>query len=411
MSIALYRLLISMYGAILYIASFFKPKAKLFISGRKGLLQRMRQLLAQEQRPRIWMHCASLGEFEQGRPVLEKLRQQYPHYAFVITFFSPSGYEVRKNYDGADYVFYMPLDSPSNARDFIDIVQPRLCIFVKYELWYYYLSQLATRNIHIILISAIFRKDQLFFSWYGHLPRRMLQCISHIFVQNAESEKMLQEIGITNVSISGDTRFDRVIEAVSHKEDLPIAQLFCKKYKVIVAGSTWAEDEVFLHKALQLLPGDWKLLLVPHEVHAAHIRDIEKLFANDITCWSDNQPDLNKRVLVVDRVGLLLQLYKYGRIAWVGGGFGKEGVHNVLEAAVYGMPCAYGPVWHQFIEAQQLIDAKGAITTSHPEVFVKQLLQWDDEETYTHAAHAAKAYVIQNGGATDLILQYLQGQV
>lgn len=235
--------------------------------------------------------------------------------------------------------------------------------------------------------------------------------MTHIFVQNAQSEKMLLDIGITNVSISGDTRFDRVIEAIADKTPIPIAQQFSAKHKVIVAGSTWVEDEVFLQKVLQLLPADWKLLLVPHEVHPSHIRDIEKLFGNDIARWNDEKHDLSKRVLVVDRVGLLLQLYKYGRIAWIGGGFGKEGVHNVLEAAVYGMPCAYGPIWHQFLEAQQLIDNQGAITTNDPEVFVKQILQWDDEEIYAHTAHNAKAYVVQNAGATNVILQYLNGKL
>ena len=407
-SAAIYWLAIRGYAAILHIATLFHPKAKLFIAGRKHLLTRMRQALATEQRPRIWMHCASLGEFEQGRPVLESLRKKYPSYALVLTFFSPSGYEVRKNYEGADYIFYLPFDSNTNAKEFLDIVQPQLCIFVKYELWYFFLHNIAKRHIPALLISANFRTEQAFFKWYGGLQRRMLQSFTHIFVQNKKSVDLLQSIDINNVSVSGDTRFDRVIEAVQQKKELPAAASFAEGYKVIVAGSTWKEDEEFLQKALQQLSDDWKLILVPHEVHDSHINEIGRLFPDACVRWSQYNNEQDKRVLIVDKVGLLLQLYQYANVAWIGGGFGKAGVHNILEAAAYGIPCAYGPIFHQFNEGRELIDAGGAITTNHPDTFAQQIQQWQkDTASYRKRADAASNYIFTHGGATDVVIAYI----
>src|ERR1044071_4959093 len=251
MSSAIYWLVISLYALAVRVTSVVHPKARLFIKGRKGLLGQIRYALIDERRPQIWMHCASLGEFEQGRPLLEEMRSKYPHYAFVLTFFSPSGFEARKDYKGADYVFYLPLDGPYNAGQFLKLVQPRLAIFVKYELWYFYLSELARHNIPAILISAIFRTDQPFFKWYGRLHRRMLHCFSHLFVQNAESVQLLHKAGVSNVTLAGDTRFDRVAEAAHHNEPLPVAQGFCRGAKILVAGSTWPDDEEFLQKLMQ----------------------------------------------------------------------------------------------------------------------------------------------------------------
>jgi len=407
-SAAIYWLAIRCYAAILHIAALFHPKAKLFIAGRKQLLTRMRQALATEQRPRIWMHCASLGEFEQGRPVLENLRKKYPSYALVLTFFSPSGYEVRKNYEGADYIFYLPFDSNTNAKEFLDIVQPQLCIFVKYELWYFFLHNIAKRHIPALLISANFRTEQAFFKWHGGLQRCMLQSFTHIFVQNKKSVDLLQGISIKNVSISGDTRFDRVIEAVQQKKELPAAASFAEGYKVIVAGSTWKEDEEFLQKALQQLPDDWKLILVPHEVHDSHINEIGKLFSDACVRWSQYNNERDKRVLIVDKIGLLLQLYQYANVAWIGGGFGKAGVHNILEAAAYGIPCAYGPIFHQFNEGGELIDAGGAITTNNPAAFALQIQEWQKDTTsYRKSADTASNYIFTHGGATEMVMAYI----
>jgi 3-deoxy-D-manno-octulosonic-acid transferase len=404
---AIYRLAIGAYALAIRVASLFNNKAKLFIDGRKDLLQKIEQALAGEIRPRIWMHCSSLGEFEQGRPVLEALRIQYPGYAIILTFFSPSGYEVRKNYEGADHIFYLPIDTSAHARRFLDVVKPSLCLFVKYEFWYYYLSNIAARHIPLILISAVFRKDQVFFKWYGGLQRSILKCFSHLFVQDADSVQLLQSISITNVSVIGDTRFDRVIEAVSEHTDLPIVTSFSEGHKILVAGSTWKEDEEMLHKALSLLPKDWKLILVPHEVDSPHIAAIEKRYTGHIIKWSQWREGTDARVLLVDKVGLLLKLYRYGHAAWIGGGFGKEGVHNVLEAAVYGIPCFYGPIFHQFIEATALIEKGGAFTISTPADLATSLEELDDAIRYEQHATAAKGYVFSGEGATAKVIDYI----
>lgn len=409
MSSAIYWLVIRAYAAVLRLAALFNPKAKLFVAGRKDLLRKIKYDLINERRPRIWMHCASLGEFEQGRPVLEKLRKQYPHFAIVLTFFSPSGYEVRKDYDGADYIYYLPVDSVYNAKRFIKAVQPRLCIFVKYEFWYFYLAELAKKNIPTILVSAIFRPNQPFFKWYGRLHRRMLNCFSHIFVQNSESELLLNRIGIEDVTVAGDTRFDRVVEAVMQNVNLPVADVFSNGSKIIVAGSTWAGDEQFLLTAMSQLPLHWKLILVPHEVDEKHITEIEKLFRDHYCKWSTwTGADKDKRILVVDKVGLLMQLYSHADIAWIGGGFEHAGVHNVLEAAVYGVPVAFGPVYHQFAEAIELLKTPGAVSVDKPAAFASFVQQLEDDAySYKKACEAAANYVQAHAGATRNILAYL----
>lgn len=411
MSALIYWLAIRLYAIAVRIAALFKPKARLFVKGRKGLLSQIKYALVNERRPRIWMHCASLGEFEQGRPVLEKLRRQYPNYAFVLTFFSPSGYEVRKDYAGADYVFYLPLDSYYNARRFLASVQPKLVLFVKYELWYFFLSLTARRDIPLLLISAVFRKDQPFFKWYGRLHRRMLRCFTQIFVQDEASGMLLQKIGIENWAVGGDTRFDRVIEAVAKVQPLPTAASFSKNNKIIVAGSTWKEDELFLKEAIDRLPANWKLILVPHEVHKSHIEAIVSMFGDEAVLWSVNEDVHTKRVLVVDTVGLLSGLYQYADVAWIGGGFGKDGVHNVLEAAVYGKPVSHGPVYSQYIEARELLAANASFVPASAEAFVKQLLYWEkDAHSYEQSCAAAKEFVQSHAGATRKVLDYLEAK-
>jgi len=410
MAVLIYWLAIRCYALFIRIASFFNPKARLFIRGRKDLLSRIRYALINERRARIWVHCASLGEFEQGRPVIEQLRKKYPHYAIVLTFFSPSGYEVRKDYEGVDYVFYLPLDSFSNAKKFIDLVQPRLAVFVKYELWYFMLSRCAAKDIPLLLISAIFREGQSFFKWYGALHRNMLQCFSHIFVQDNVSVQMLYKIGISNVSIAGDTRFDRVAESVQQKQQsLSIAESFCNDNKILVAGSTWEDDELFLKRAFEKMPSGWKLIVVPHEVHGTHLNKIEEIFKGDLIRWSHWDNNTDKRVLVVDKVGLLLQLYSYARVAWIGGGFGKEGVHNVLEAAVYGIPVCYGPIYHQFLEAQELITEEAGVSFTDADEFAKRIAHWDNDPLgYERYAKAAGNYVASHIGATKKIMDYIE---
>lgn len=409
MQLLLYRLGTAAYSKIIRVAALFNPKAELFVNGRVNILDHIQQQLKNEARPRIWMHCASLGEFEQGRPVLEALRQEYPEYALVLTFFSPSGYEVRKNYDGADYIFYLPEDSPENSATFIRYVQPKLCVFVKYELWYYYLSTIHKEEIPCLLISAIFNVNHGFFKWYGGLQRKMLRYFNSILVQDANSQHLLQTIGINNSYICGDTRFDRVIAAAGNAKEISLATEFCANAKIIVAGSTWQQDEEMLSEAMHALPNDWKLILVPHEVHETHLNDIEELFGDSIIKASkwDNYSDA--RVLLIDSVGMLLSLYKYATIAYIGGGFGKAGVHNVLEAAVYGKPCIYGPIYHQFLEAVQLVEAGGGISINSTGTLLDAINELSYADYYITTGNAARDFVYQHQGATERVMEHIAG--
>ena len=404
-----YNLGVGLYATGIQVASAFKPKAKLFVDGRHGLQNQIRQKLANEKRLRIWVHCASLGEFEQGRPVIEALRSTYPGYAIVLTFFSPSGYEVRKNYDGADHIFYLPVDSAANAKWFLDLVHPSVAVFVKYELWYHYLKALNDRRIPTLLISAIFNKDHGFFKWYGGLQRKMLGMFTSIIVQDNDSKELLSGIGINNVLVGGDTRFDRVVAAAVQQSALPVIDTFGAGHKLLVAGSTWSADEEMLKCAMAQLPANWKLVLVPHEVDDAHIAAIEKMFGSDVVKWSTWDNKLaDKRVLLVDKIGLLLQLYSYGNAAFIGGGFGKEGVHNVLEAAVYGIPCAYGPVYHKFREAEELIAVGGATGINNDKELSQWIARYNNDAEAAAAGKAGKDYVMSKQGATEKVLHVLQ---
>jgi 3-deoxy-D-manno-octulosonic-acid transferase len=407
----LYSFLISLYKLSIVIAANFKPKARFFINGRKGLLQRIRQSITQEKRKIIWVHCASLGEFEQGRPVIEQLKTTCPSCCIFLTFFSPSGYEVRKNYKGADYIFYLPLDTYGNAAQFLDIVKPELCIFIKYEFWFGYLNEINKRQIKAILVSAIFRKDQAFFSWYGAFQRSMLKSFSLFFVQNEESKKLLKHIGINEVILSGDTRFDRVIEIAEQRKQLPIIEAFTKGRTILVAGSTWRSDEVFLNELLQLLPDDIALIVVPHEVHEDHIEALLKLFGSKTQRYTEYKITADCRVLIVDTIGLLSSIYAYGHYAWIGGAFDKGGVHNVLEAAVYGIPCAYGPIYNRYAEAVDLIAYGGACSFTDAKTYASWINSLPiGSDAYNKLCLKNTAFVKQNAGATHTIIDTLQSK-
>lgn len=406
----LYRFGIFLYALMIHLASVFKPKARLFIEGRKNLLLKIKAQMGNESKPRIWIHCSSLGEFEQGRPLIESIRIRYPQYAIVLTFFSPSGYQIRKNYKGVDYVFYLPLDTQSNAKQFILNINPQLVIFVKYDLWYYYLHELFQKNIPVVLIDAIFRKQQGYFKWYGVVQRKMLHMLTHIFAQNIDSLNLVNSLGIKQCTIAGDTRFDRVLSVAQSIDPIEKIELLAQSYRLLIAGSTWREDEQLLASIVSTLPQNWKLIVVPHEVDEHRINEVHKIFSGNVQRWSTWQtPHLDSSVLVIDTIGLLLKLYRYGSLAWIGGGLGKRGVHNVLEAAVYGLPCAYGPVHHKYQEAVELIEQGGAITCSTPEQF-KQFISSliVDESLHKSYALEAQKYVASKVGATDIILNYLE---
>jgi 3-deoxy-D-manno-octulosonic-acid transferase len=369
------------------------------------------------------MHCSSLGEFEQGRPVVEALRRQFSDISVVITFFSPSGYEVRKNYAGADYVFYLPIDSAANAKRFIDLINPNMVLWIKYDYWYYYLRELRKRKIPALLISPLFRSDQPFFKWYGNIHRLMLDSFHAFFVQNESSRHLLETIGIKNsVFVSGDTRFDRVNDIVNSVEVMPVIEAFCDGHIVVVAGSTWEEDEEELdHYANSHT--DIRFIIAPHEIEEDHLRDMERLFHFSIRYsilekqvpkaegngHSVSEKVQSPNVLIIDNIGMLARLYAFAKICYVGGGFGDDGVHNVLEAAVYGKPVVTGPVIEKYFEVLELAEAGGVIIIDNAlevESVFDRLLA--NEEEYAFHGKAALDYVYARRGATEKIIQYIQ---
>lgn len=388
--------------------SFWNKKAGLWIAGRKKF-----PVIAFPQSSdtkTVWMHCASLGEFEQGRPVLELLKKQYPELKIVLTFFSPSGYTVQKNYTGADAVFYLPLDSRANAEKMIAVIKPSLVLWVKYEYWFYYLDAFKKHAIPVILVSGIFRKSQPFFKWYGGMWKNMLPCFTHFFVQDEASQQLLAAIGVNqNVTVSGDTRFDRVIEIATQFEHIPVVENFCGNSKVIVAGSTWEDDETELIHYVKANPGI-KFIIAPHEIDATNLADVKKEFSGAVfysELAANNQ--FGSNVLIIDNVGMLSRLYHYANITYVGGGFGDDGVHNVLEAAVYGKPVIYGPEFEKFVEAGELIDCDGGISIDNALELEKVLNNlWSDENFMQQTGEAAKQYVYSHAGATDKIVSYIQ---
>ena len=373
------------------------------------------------------MHCASLGEFEQGRQLIEEIRKKYPNHILVITFFSPSGYEIVKNFTGADHIFYLPADSAVNAKKFVELINPKLVIWVKYEYWYYHLHVLKKRNIPAILISGSFRKDQPFFKWYGKFWREMLSCFTFYFVQNESSKKLLENIDLDNVIVSGDTRLDRAITVAGNFEEVLFIKEFCGNNKVIVAGSTWEDDEAELvHYAKT--NSHIKFIIAPHEVDKENLNDVKKSFAGSIfySEWisivkreSSNVKDgVSSHVstisfpgncLIIDNIGMLSRLYKYAHIAYVGGGFGDDGLHNILEAAVFGKAVIFGPEIEKNFEAQELIECGGGITIGNALELEKTLTHlFKNEEEITSRGLAAKNYVYNKAGATKKIMEYIQ---
>lgn len=417
-----YTIFLILYRTGINIASFWNPKAKKWLKGRKNLLEKIKSAIIGEQGKIIWFHCSSLGEFEQGRPVMERIRAQNTRHKILLTFFSPSGFEVRKDYEGADYIFYLPMDSKRNTKQFLDIVKPSLVVFVKYDYWYYYLSEIKKRKINCLLISAVFRKDQLFFKWPGVLQRKMLHCFTRIFVQNEESKKLLTTIGFQNSIVSGDTRFDCVIEIADKFEPIPFIEKFIGNSKSIVAGSTWKEDEEVLQKVLtELNDYNLKLIIAPHEIHESRLDELEKLFPRSIRFSNlarNAEPGTNNKphnggatgnILIIDNIGMLSRLYKYAYITYVGGGFTKDGIHNVLEAAVYRKPVVFGKNYKKYKEATDLIGYEAAKSFyNKDELFQILFTLLNDEEDYRQKCQASGNYIWKNKGATEIILRYIE---
>ena len=409
----LYNIAIAVYGALLSFASLFNNKAKLFCDGRKGLLKRIASEI-DHSKPIIWFHCSSVGEFEQARPLIEWYKENRDEYRILLTFFSPSGYEMRKNYPLADWIYYLPVDTPSNARKFIETAAPCKAIFIKYEFWYNYLSQLHKKGIETYIVSAIFREDQAFFKFYGGLFRKMLKSFTALFVQDELSRELLEGIGITdNVTVCGDTRFDRVNQITSASKEFPVIEKFSKNSFTILAGSTWPPDEEILAASVKNF-SKVKLVMAPHEIHKEHIAKIMETFKGYKVIKFSQSGDLSDaqleeaNVLLIDCMGILSSIYRYGNFAYIGGGFGV-GIHNILEAATYGIPVAFGPNYRKFKEARDLIARQGATSIRSQEEFYALLDKLvKNRNVVQERGTVCLNYVKENLGATNKIISKIE---
>jgi 3-deoxy-D-manno-octulosonic-acid transferase len=438
----LYNLAIQLYALGIRFAAIFNPKAKQWLEGRKDLFQHIQNTYKKTPNGKThWIHVASLGEFEQGRPLIEQLKKKYPDCQIVLTFFSPSGYEMRKNYPLADAVYYLPLDTANNAKRFIELIKPDSAIFVKYEFWHYYLSELKKKQIPTLLISATFRPNQLFFNkLIGNFHRKMLACFTHIFLQDQASAKLLETINISNYTVAGDTRVDRVLDIANPENnplpnatngnkgvviDKDLLQKFSANHNVLICGSTWFEDEkIICHYINQHqtsnsnTPSDLqptllinKYIIAPHEIHEDHLAKLENLIDKKYMRYSFatqlDKPEIEDvQVLIIDNIGLLSTLYSFGKIAYIGGGFGK-GIHNTLEPAAFGLPILFGPNYKKFIEAIDLIKTQGAYTIQNQKQFDEKMTHLSNNENYLHASQHVNTYMQQNKGATNKIIKEL----
>jgi 3-deoxy-D-manno-octulosonic-acid transferase len=410
----IYTLLIVCYGLSIRVAAIFDKKAALWIKGRKSYWASLEKVFGtppfiKPGRKLAWFHSASLGEFEQGRPIIEAFRQKYPEYLIMLTFYSPSGYEVRKAYTGVDCILYLPLDTPSNVKRFIETTKPDIVFYIKYEFWFNFLNYLQLKQIPTIVVSAVFRPEQHFFKGYGEWPRKILQGFTKIFVQNEDSKELLQFIGIENVEVSGDTRFDRVAALAEHPATIEIAKAFAGKHRLLIAGSTWPSDEELILKLYQQNNHNLRIIIAPHEINPEHLDSLMlKAGSKAVRFSKTNAQEVhNAEILVVDSIGMLSQLYQYGSLAYVGGGFGA-GIHNILEAAAFGLPVFFGPNYHKFNEANELTKLKGAFPVQNSDELVSKVNDlMADDSRLLEASSTSKNYVHANRGATEKILSRL----
>ena len=439
----MYNLIIYLYLLGVAVCSLFNEKVRKMWRGERDAFRVLRQKVEPGARY-VWFHAASLGEFEQGRPLMEQLRRERPELKILLTFFSPSGYEVRKNYDGADIICYLPLDTMLNARRFLRLIKPEIAFFIKYEFWYNYLHILKHRNVPVYSVSSIFREGQVFFRWYGRQYGRVLKCFTHFYVQNEKSRELLASIGLTNVTITGDTRFDRVLQIKEQAKVLPVVERFLniknplgpterlrslseqeisnlKSFKVFVAGSSWPPDEEIFIRYFKEHP-EWKLIIAPHVIGEDHLQQIERMQENlkgcrytqgekEMQSATDKQGTvnsqlsiLNSQYLIVDCFGLLSSIYRYATVTYVGGGFGV-GIHNTVEAAVWGVPVIFGPNNEKFQEAQELKACGGGFEIKSYDDFARLMDRFDSDPQFTaDAGRKAGQYVEQKAGATRKIL-------
>nr|WP_031442349.1 MULTISPECIES: glycosyltransferase N-terminal domain-containing protein [Arenibacter] len=406
---AIYNFAVQLSALFLKLIALFHPKIKLFVDGRKEVMSYLKKNIS-ERDSIIWVHTASLGEFEQGLPIIEQLKQNYPEYRILVTFFSPSGYEVKKNTAAADLVTYLPMDTKKNAIEFLDLVNPKLVIFVKYEIWPNYLRALSQRNIPTLLISALFKENQIYFKSYGGFMRKALHNFTHIFVQDTKSIELLSKINIKNTAISGDTRFDRVIEILERDNNLAFMENFKNGAKTLVAGSTWPDDEEVLVPYINTGESSLKFVLAPHNIKPEHINKLKSSINKKTILYSElENKDLSAyEVLIIDTIGLLTKIYSYAEISYVGGGF-ATGLHNTLEPAVYGIPVIIGPSFKGFKEAEDLVNKGGVLVVKSPAEFftlVNDLLK--DEEHLKRTGDINSTYVSENKGASIQIMAYVR---
>jgi 3-deoxy-D-manno-octulosonic-acid transferase len=411
----IYNFILLFASQLLKILAFFSPKLNLFVEGRKSVFVTLKNEIQAIDKT-IWFHAASLGEYEQGLPVIEKVKQKYPNHKIIITFFSPSGYEVRKNNTVADVTVYLPLDTISNAKQFVQIVHPEMVFFIKYEFWPNYLNELRNQNIKTYLISGVFRKNQAFFKWYGGFYRKALYTFDYFFVQNEGSKTLLKSIGFTNVKVSGDTRFDRVVAILERDNTLDFIEQFrdsstsLGKTKMVVIGSSWPKDEELLVNYINQSSDDVKFIIAPHNIDKNQILNLKTLISKKTILFSekDNDDVSNYAVFIIDTIGILTKIYSYADIAYVGGGFGNPGVHNILEPATFGIPVVIGPNYSHFAEAIALVNLEGCLTiqnqTQLNEAF-DLLLQNEDERL--EKGHICSTFVQMNKGATQTIMAHI----
>ena len=404
----MYNFIIYLYLAGVAIYSLFNEKVRKMWRGERDAFRVLKEKVDPNAKY-VWFHAASLGEFEQGRPLMEELRRSYPEYKILLTFFSPSGYEVRKNYEGADIICYLPLDTVLNARRFLRSVRPVMAFFIKYEFWYNYLHILRHRQVPVYSVSSIFRKGQVFFRWYGKQYSHVLKCFTHFFVQNKESQRLLESIGIQNITVVGDTRFDRVLQIKEAAKQLPVIDAFKEGHQVFVAGSSWPPDEDIFIRYFNEHP-DWRLIIAPHVIGTDHLRQIQSKLKRKTLLYTEATPETARQAdcIIINCFGLLSSIYRYGEVAYVGGGFGV-GIHNVLEAAVWGMPVIFGPNNRRFQEAQGLLAAEGGFEIQHEEDFRRLMDKLrTDKDFLLQAGKQAGAFVEEKTGATAKVLDHVR---
>jgi 3-deoxy-D-manno-octulosonic-acid transferase len=402
----LYNLVISIAGFFLKIVALFSPKIKLFVTGRKNVFSILEEKIKPTDKT-IWFHSASLGEYEQGLPVIEKIKEKYPNHKIIVTFFSPSGYEVRKNNTVADVTVYLPLDNKSNAKKFLKLAHPELAFFIKYEFWLNYLKELETSKTPTYLISGIFRDNQMFFKWYGGFYRKALKAFTYFFVQNESSKEKIEAIGFHNVIVSGDTRFDRVNAILERDNTLDFIEKFKNDSPTIIIGSSWPKDEALLAEYINQAQKDVKFIIAPHNIKADQIASLKSQITKSTVLFSEKENlDLSQyNVFIIDTVGLLTKIYSYGTIAYIGGGFGNPGIHNILEPATFGIPIVIGPNYSNFAEAVQLVTLGGCLVISNNEELKQNLDRLlKDKNFFEEKSQICYTYIQDNKGATNTIM-------